>query len=619
MKNRKNDTLMPLSAKGSLNSKRIPKNIMQDKETLYDTMLRLKEQVRNLTVENSKLKAKGIQTESELQRKDRLLAEVIERINSESASSNLVKLQKETHLITALKQKVKTLEDDLTLKNKEISELKKNIKITKFKEYEKQIKVYEEECLRLRNLLKIANEFHKSSVSMSTEKLKQEINKTSTPSNGISENENMESFKQKLEEFKRKITEKDNEIFKLREERLNSAKKPSKEKSDEKMIEKIVNLVRVLLIDNKITAEKFKNELFKNFKDDDEICIKEVIVEISRLIPNFDNENQIKFAKLLIEDSKNISFKEIDKYSHCLISLAKQHLNEILKINYVYTKLEYEKNAKILFEKLKGNLEKFITLNNENKFTYENFSKELSKISIEFTEFEKDIFLYLCFIDSQKIDCLSIKTIVHILEKTQKIENKPEVPLLPLKDEQSENSELKFSELNEYSEKVMMSFTKYIYENEIKLIELFKDYFQTIKIKTFNNENNVQVIKDKEFIDILLKTYYYSQGENEEKLRNELKNLINFLCVNHEKHGNLISFDKLKQTIQFFATDEKMREKAKIYFEKVKKASKKEEKEVCQGEVENNKENYEEKDEDFVENEPVGKEEISKENAKENK
>lgn len=43
---------------------------------------------------------------------------------------------KQTHLIGALKEKIKYFESEIDAKNNEISNLKRNIKVTKLKEYE---------------------------------------------------------------------------------------------------------------------------------------------------------------------------------------------------------------------------------------------------------------------------------------------------------------------------------------------------------------------------------------------------------------------------------------------------------------------------------------------------
>lgn len=51
-----------------------------------------------------------------------------------------------------LKRQVQDLKDTLYTKDNEIVDLKKEIKSTKIKELEIELKVYMQECLRLRNI-----------------------------------------------------------------------------------------------------------------------------------------------------------------------------------------------------------------------------------------------------------------------------------------------------------------------------------------------------------------------------------------------------------------------------------------------------------------------------------
>ena len=55
-------------------------------------------------------------------------------------------------LIVNLKRQVQDLKDTLYTKDNEIVDLKKEIKSTKIKELEIELKVYMQECLRLRNI-----------------------------------------------------------------------------------------------------------------------------------------------------------------------------------------------------------------------------------------------------------------------------------------------------------------------------------------------------------------------------------------------------------------------------------------------------------------------------------
>ena len=69
--------------------------------------------------------------------------------------------KKETSLIAALKQKIKSLETDLVACKQENESLRKNVKLTKKREIETETQIFQEECRRLRLMLKdIISERH---------------------------------------------------------------------------------------------------------------------------------------------------------------------------------------------------------------------------------------------------------------------------------------------------------------------------------------------------------------------------------------------------------------------------------------------------------------------------
>ncbi len=55
-------------------------------------------------------------------------------------------------LIVNLKRQVQDLKDSIYVKDSDIADLKKEIKSTKIKELEIELKVYMQECLRLRGI-----------------------------------------------------------------------------------------------------------------------------------------------------------------------------------------------------------------------------------------------------------------------------------------------------------------------------------------------------------------------------------------------------------------------------------------------------------------------------------
>ena len=114
-------------------SRLLPNIVKEDKELLFEENLRLKAKSHEILEENMLLKTRVKQLESKKKRK-------------EKKEPNLT-------LISALKDKIKELNDRIIEKDDEISGLRRNIKTCKIEESEVQIKEMEEECKRLSNYL----------------------------------------------------------------------------------------------------------------------------------------------------------------------------------------------------------------------------------------------------------------------------------------------------------------------------------------------------------------------------------------------------------------------------------------------------------------------------------
>ncbi len=134
-------------------AKLIPRNIAKDKETLYDNTLQLKQYANQLLEDNHRLKARVQQMEEEIGRRSKLINGLMSQIGSVGSMQGVQKMQRETHLIEALKSRIRQAEAVVASKDSEIDKLKKDIKITKLTEYESQLKTCEAECVRLRGML----------------------------------------------------------------------------------------------------------------------------------------------------------------------------------------------------------------------------------------------------------------------------------------------------------------------------------------------------------------------------------------------------------------------------------------------------------------------------------
>jgi hypothetical protein len=114
-----------------------------DKERLYEEVLALKQSVNLLRLENTRLKTKTAQLERELSRRDSLLNDI--------KSSNA--LPTGLTATSNLKSKVKELKEQLRLKGLENSLMKKQMQTTRIEEMETELKVYSDECTRLKQRL----------------------------------------------------------------------------------------------------------------------------------------------------------------------------------------------------------------------------------------------------------------------------------------------------------------------------------------------------------------------------------------------------------------------------------------------------------------------------------
>jgi Ca2+-binding EF-hand superfamily protein len=120
-----------------------PRSVQVDKERLFEENLSLKMLNNHLQQENTRLKTKLNQLDRELGRRD----DFTDDTRTEARGGQ------KSHLVANLKQNVKELRQELTLKEEEMAVLRQNLKSTKLGELEVEIQVYVDECTRLRHHL----------------------------------------------------------------------------------------------------------------------------------------------------------------------------------------------------------------------------------------------------------------------------------------------------------------------------------------------------------------------------------------------------------------------------------------------------------------------------------
>ena len=132
-----------------------PRVIRQERERLYDDALREKMVANMLKDENVKLKTKVHILESELLKKERLVDDLLLQQDSyqAGAAKSGQKIKLESHLAASLKKKIRELQSTVSTKQSEVEALKRHIKSTRFAEIEIEMKLYIDECSRLRQQL----------------------------------------------------------------------------------------------------------------------------------------------------------------------------------------------------------------------------------------------------------------------------------------------------------------------------------------------------------------------------------------------------------------------------------------------------------------------------------
>ena len=127
--------------------------MLHDKEYLQDETVKLKKSMHEFRNRNYKLKSKVAQCDKQLAEKDKAIHELLDQISSTKPNTALPKGTKNTHLINALKKQVRETREDIRGKEREIKKFMKSLKITRIQEIEVEIKMFADECTRLKHII----------------------------------------------------------------------------------------------------------------------------------------------------------------------------------------------------------------------------------------------------------------------------------------------------------------------------------------------------------------------------------------------------------------------------------------------------------------------------------
>eukprot|EP00762_Andalucia_godoyi_P004443 ANDGO_08223.mRNA.1 hypothetical protein TTHERM_00194430 len=152
--------------------RQVPANMYQDPETLYMENVNMKKNMRVMEEEVLKLRTKLTKTEGELAKKERMLEEAVSHdvdddIQKTSSSSGMSMTLGSAggsgagqgaggasmHLVKSLKMRVRMLEKSVTEKEEAMQKMKTDIRHTRVRELETELKAYYTESRRLQKIV----------------------------------------------------------------------------------------------------------------------------------------------------------------------------------------------------------------------------------------------------------------------------------------------------------------------------------------------------------------------------------------------------------------------------------------------------------------------------------
>jgi len=220
------------------NSRAKIQNINLEKERLYEDTIHLKNQINDLKKEISNLRAENHKYSLELNKKDKMLEEIL--IDSQTHmfnnnplnESKVLSKAKETHLFIQIKKQFKDLKNEYKVKCIELDNLKKNFKLTKINEIGIEMKTYMEELARIKSLYLVVSQHNE----INEKKLKD--------FDGLHQNFTQQQYilvtmQENINKFESEIKVKNEEIIELKKSNLEKSNKIRKLTAEVKIINEI--------------------------------------------------------------------------------------------------------------------------------------------------------------------------------------------------------------------------------------------------------------------------------------------------------------------------------------------------------------------------------------------
>jgi hypothetical protein len=258
-----------------------PRKIAQEKEKLYEQVIKFKMLMNNYKNENLKLRTQLKFLEKEQNEKEGIIENLVNNneITTIGRLGSVVnnKRKTESYLTTALKRQVKELKAALKERDEEISAYKKNFKSTKLSELDIELRSYMDECLRLRHLLE---DTVKSKDPLTDPDQVSKIEEQFQQQNQI-----IESLQKENEEMQHIIAQKDNETVEWRnlveeyQKRINKLRPAAKENKKLRRLtkEKKTELQKIrqeLLLLRSKTSPEIKQKVDEMLRKQDDLAGK---------------------------------------------------------------------------------------------------------------------------------------------------------------------------------------------------------------------------------------------------------------------------------------------------------------------------------------------------------
>ena len=297
-KNQRTTGFASLLPKGQQPLKAKPMFMLHDKEQLYDEAIKLKQNMNVYKDENNRLKTRVLQFEKELERKDKIIQELLSQANNQGSSSQTrggQRMSTETHLVAALKKQIRDMKDEIRQKEEEAKKFRKNLKITKIQETEVEIKMFSDECTRLKHII---------------EEIVKQKSVGYTPQEVAAIEDKINQQAMLLKKIKQENTEMATVIQKKEEETNNwkeVANKLSKKVSRMEVETKENIKVRKNVTDTKKELQKLKDQLSSlksNNKDKESAAYKSRIDELLRKQSELNDKLEQKEKKIKTLESK---------------------------------------------------------------------------------------------------------------------------------------------------------------------------------------------------------------------------------------------------------------------------------------------------------------------------